>query len=60
MRLPLGIHLKSGKRYAFITPEGRPLAPTIRDQVRLLARPQRVPELVFAEVLGRAARQAEQ
>lgn len=43
VRLPFGIHRKSGKRYHFITPKGDPLAPTVRKQIALLASPTRVP-----------------
>jgi hypothetical protein len=55
VRLPLGIHLKSGQQYTFITPDGRPLAPTIRDQVQLLTQPKRIPEVFLSDVLERAA-----
>lgn len=51
VRLPLGVHRLTGKRYHFITPDGRPLAPTIREQIRLLTHPQRVPEGFVAQVL---------
>lgn len=43
VRLPLGYHRLTGRRYHFITPDGGPLAPTIREQVRLLAAPAQVP-----------------
>lgn len=43
VRLPLGLHRKTGRRYHFVTLDGEPLAPTIRDQVRLLSAPERVP-----------------
>lgn len=44
VRLPLGRHRITGRRYHFITPEGKPLAPTIGDQIQLLAQPQLVPQ----------------
>lgn len=52
VRLPLGIHRKTGRRYHFITPDGEPLAPTIRDQVRLLAAPEQVPPAFVAHVIN--------
>ena len=44
VRLPFGIHLKTGKRYFFVIPSGEPLAPTIRQQIALLATPALVPQ----------------
>jgi hypothetical protein len=55
VRLPLGIHRKNGRRYSFITGEGTPLAPTIREQVALLSAPQRVPQPFLDAVLARAS-----
>jgi hypothetical protein len=52
VRLPLGIHRASGKRYSFITPEGEPLAPTIRQQIALLAKPVLVPEAFIEQALA--------
>lgn len=43
VRLPLGLHQLSGQVYSFIDHQGRPLARTIREQIALLAQPQRVP-----------------
>ena len=39
IRLPLGIHKKSHKRYGFQYPTGQPLAPTLREQLQQLAQP---------------------
>lgn len=47
VRLPFGIHRKDGRRYGFVTTEGQLLAPSIREQMRLLSRPQAVPKTVF-------------
>lgn len=47
IRLPFGIHRKSGKRYGFYTSEGQPLAPTLSAQLLALSTPQTVPERVF-------------
>lgn len=44
IRMPFGVHRKSGKRYGFITAEGPPLAPTLQEQMIVLAEPQTVPE----------------
>lgn len=49
VRLPFGIHRLTGKRYHFVTPDGEPLASTIRQQVALLGQPRRVPNEIFAE-----------
>jgi hypothetical protein len=51
VRLPLGVHRKSGKRYSFITLEGQPLAPSIRHQIALLATPNLVPNLYIEHLL---------
>ena len=55
VRLPLGIHRKTGRRYHFVTVEGEPLAPTISEQVRILCRPERVPGAFMAACLSDAA-----
>lgn len=39
VRLPLGVHLKTGRRYHFVDLEGEPIAPTIREQMAILAAP---------------------
>jgi CHC2 zinc finger len=43
VRLPLGIHRKANHRYHLVDLSGEPIAPTIRDQIRILANPERVP-----------------
>jgi hypothetical protein len=45
VRLPLGIHWRADppKRYHFIDTNGKPTAPTIREQLRLLANPECIP-----------------
>jgi hypothetical protein len=42
IRMPFGVHRISGRRYGFVTAEGHPLAPTIREQIIVLADPQTV------------------
>lgn len=54
VRLPLGVHRKTGRRYHFITPDGQPLAPTIREQLALLAQPPTLSEAFIARTLAAA------
>lgn len=51
VRLPFGIHRKAGKRYHFITPDGAPLVPTIRQQIALLSAPALVPQAFIEATL---------
>lgn len=44
VRLPFGVHRKTGKRYGFITSDEQPLAPTLRQQLAILASPTLVPQ----------------
>jgi len=44
IRMPFGVHWLTGRRYGFYTPEGSPLAPTIREQIYTLEAPETVPE----------------
>jgi len=54
VRLPFGRHLLTGRRYHFVNPDGHPIAPTIRDQIRLLATPLKAPRTFIDETLTRA------
>jgi hypothetical protein len=54
VRLPLGIHKLTGKRYHFIDLNGDPIAPTVRDQLAILSHPQRVPQSFIDDVLAQA------
>jgi hypothetical protein len=54
VRLPLGKHKLTGHRYHFITPTGEPLAPTVRQQLALLANPEPVPQAFIDDMLSRA------
>jgi hypothetical protein len=47
IRMPFGVHRVTGRRYGFYTPDGAPLAPTIREQISALAAPEVVPEVAF-------------
>jgi len=51
VRLPLGVHRKTGKVYHFVDVAGNPLAPTIRDQIKLLSNPECVPEAFIQEIV---------
>jgi hypothetical protein len=51
VRLPLGVHQKSGKVHHFVGLDGRPLAPRINQQIELLADPDRVPQSFVEDVL---------
>jgi hypothetical protein len=42
IRLPFGMHRKSGKRYGFYLTDKQPLAPTLREQIRLFETPETV------------------
>jgi len=44
IRLPFGVHQKSGKRYSFYLTNGQPLALTLREQIYLLENPETVPK----------------
>ncbi len=54
VRLPLGIHKLTGRRYHFINLDGTPLARTIRDQIKVFANPERVPQAFIDSVLENA------
>jgi hypothetical protein len=49
VRLPFGIHKKSGRRYPFIHSDGSMLAPTVREQIQILSNHQSVPESALNE-----------
>jgi hypothetical protein len=44
IRLPFGVHRKTGLRYGFITPDHQPLSRSLPDQYRILSAPETVPE----------------
>lgn len=52
VRLPFGIHRKSGKRYGFITPAGEALAPTLREQIMQLRQPQQVSQRSIDQLIA--------
>lgn len=47
IRLPFGVHRKSGRRYGFYTPHGEPLALQLREQIWALAQPGTAPAAVL-------------
>jgi len=49
IRLPFGVHQKSGRRYGFYNTDGRSLAPTLREQIMALRAPETVPAPVFKQ-----------
>lgn len=56
VRLPLGLHRKTGRRYHFVQPDGFPIAATISEQIALLAHPQRVPDEFLSVAIGQVER----
>ena len=50
VRLPLGKHRLTGQRYYFVTPDGEPIAPSVREQVRIMSAPQIVPPAYIRHV----------
>lgn len=42
VRLPLGVHQKSGQIYHFVDFDGKPIAPSIREQMKALGQPNKV------------------
>lgn len=51
VRLPLGIHQKTGRVHYFFDLAGQPLAPRISQQIERLANPERVPQSFVEDVL---------
>lgn len=51
VRLPLGVHRKANKVFPFVNLKGEPLAPTLREQIAILANPTRVPQTYINTVL---------
>jgi len=54
VRLPFGIHRKTGKVYGFVDLEGRDLADRRREQLQMVAHPQRVSQEVIDHILAAA------
>ncbi len=47
IRMPFGVHQVTGKRYGFYNVSGKPLAPTLREQLQLLGAAETVSEAEF-------------
>lgn len=54
LRLPFGRHRLTGQVYGFLDPNGRPLAPRLRDQLERLSQPERVPQPIIDNLLAAA------
>jgi len=57
VRLPFGVHQKTGLRYGFVTLEGSSLAKTLIDQIHLLSAPKTVPIGAIAYYRNTASKQ---
>ena len=60
IRMPFGIHRRSGKRYGFFSLDGSPLATTLREQLHILSNPQTVPEALFMYYRSKAPKLSQQ
>ena len=60
VRLPFGIHRKSGKRYSFYLPTGEPVAASLREQLDILQAPQTVTTAVLHRFLSYGPSHTEQ
>ena len=49
IRLPFGVHRRSGQRYDFVDADGRPLARTLHEQITALSAPQTVPNRLLTQ-----------
>ena len=47
IRMPFGVHRRTGERYGFFKPDGQPLAASLEEQMLILSHPQNVPPPVF-------------
>lgn len=54
VRLPLGVHQMTKRRYHYVKQDGSPLADTIREQMALLSNPERVSGSFINMVLAHA------
>lgn len=54
VRLPFGIHRAHNRRYHFVYPSGELLAPSIHEQLAILAEPQHIPRAYLYQVIDRA------
>lgn len=52
IRLPFGVHRKSGRRYGFYDHNDMPLAPTLREQIVALSAPRTVSDAVWERFIS--------
>ncbi len=52
VRLPLGIHQITKYRYGFVDHMGTPIAPTVREQMKMLTNPERVSRNFIDQILA--------
>ncbi|GEM_PF-720618 len=52
VRLPLGVHMKTGQVYHFVDLDGKPIAPSVREQLKVLGQPSRVSSDFIATILA--------
>ena len=55
VRLPFGVHRKTGMRYGFFTPERQPLAKSLLSQMQMLCAPETVPDAFMHTLLPRSS-----
>lgn len=51
VRLPFGVHRKTGERYGFITSDGQPLALQKEEQITILSNPHMVTDKAFRKIM---------
>lgn len=51
VRLPFGVHRKTGRRYGFVDRYGQALAPSIREQLHILSQPSYIPLQFLVQVM---------
>jgi hypothetical protein len=51
VRMPFGVHRKSGRRYSFHSADGQPIAPTLREQIEHMRALQTVSRNVYERFL---------
>jgi len=59
IRLPFGVHRKSGRRYGFYDVNAQPLAPFLREQIHLFADPKTVPNEVIKQFANKVPKSRE-
>ncbi len=52
VRLPFGVHRKTGQIYHFLDVDGQPIAPSIREQLKVLGQPDKVSQEFIDAILA--------